>query len=202
MELMSLTNAMQCKLGRDKCHRTAAYKLVGQNVYELCSSSNYSPIKVVIDIAIRSWFDEYHELLNLAEDQLYVETSPLDKSGQFLQVIKSSADRIGCSAIEYLNARDYRCTVVGCNYNVENIIDVPTYEIGPTASQCLTGANPEYPGLCSRSEDYTKHEYADTFYTDVAPVITEWVKRDKKIDVGGKILIYKADKNRLYNFDE
>lgn len=190
LELMSLTNAMQCRLVKDKCHRTAAYKNVGQNVFELCSSNDYSPTNIAIDIAIRSWFDEHHQINDLSE-QHFVEIDGLAKSGQFLQVIKSNADRIGCSIVEYLDTRNYRCVVIGCNYNAGSIVDVPTYEIGPTASLCKTGTNPKYRSLCSRNEDYTKHQYADIFFTDAtSPVIVEWVKRNKQISLGGKTLIY------------
>lgn len=185
-------------MAQDKCHRTSKYKQVGQNVYELCSSSNYSPIVKVIEFAIKSWFDEYHEISDLSEEH-FVDDSALAKSGRFLQVVKSNADRIGCSAIEYLDERNYRCTVIGCNYNAGSIVDVPTYEIGPTASRCSTGVNPKFKGLCSPYEDYTKHEYAEIFFTNRSPAVVSWVKNRKRIDTGGSIVNYnhKNDKFQL-----
>lgn len=186
---MSLINVMQCKLTNDECRRTVKYKHVGQNLYELCSSSNYSPIGKVIDFAIKSWFDEYHEIHHLSEEH-FVDDSGLEKSGRFLQVVKANADRIGCSAIEYRDVRNHHCTVIGCNYNAGSIVDIPTYEIGPTASRCKTGTNPTYPGLCSENEDYTKHEYADVFFTNDSPVVVEWLKNRKRIDTGGTVVKY------------
>lgn len=194
---MSLTNAMKCKMTEDKCHRTAKYKQVGQNLYEICSSSNYSPIDKVIDFAIKSWFDEYHEISDLSEEH-FVDDSSLAKSGRFLQVVKSNADRIGCSAIEYHDVRNYRCTVIGCNYNAGSIVNVPTYEIGPTASRCVTGENPKYTGLCSEYEDYTKHEYAETFFTNQSPNVQLWVKNRKRINTGGSVVNYNIQDDKLY----
>lgn len=193
---MSLTNAMKCKMTNDKCHRTAKYKQVGQNLYELCSSSNYSPIDKVVEFAIKSWFDEYHEISDLSEEH-FVDNSSLAKSGRFLQVVKGNADRIGCSAVEYLDDRNYRCTVIGCNYNAGSIVDVPTYEIGPTASRCKTGVNPKYQGLCSEFEDYTKHEYAEIFFTNQSPVVAAWLKTRKLIDTGGSIVRYNIKNDKF-----
>lgn len=126
---MSLINAMQCKMSKDECIRTSKFKHVGQNLYELCSSSNYSPTELVIDWAIRSWFDAHHTLSNL-DDIKKVSEAGLETSEQFLQMVKSNANRIGCSAVKYLDSRKYRCTLVGCNYNVGNVIGYPTYEMG------------------------------------------------------------------------
>lgn len=196
LELMSLTNIMQCKMVADQCRRTANYKEVGQNLYELCSSSNYSPIGRVIDFAIKSWFDEYHEISHLSEEH-FVEDSGLAKSGRFLQVVKSNADRIGCSAIQYRDTRSHHCTVIGCNYNAGSIVDVPTYEIGPTASRCKTGTNPKYSGLCSENEDYSKHEYADVFFTNDSPVVVEWLKNRKRLNTGGEIVRYSQKDDQL-----
>lgn len=193
---MSLTNAMQCKMAKDECRRTANYKQVGQNLYELCSSSNYLPIDKAIDIAVSSWFDEYHKITNLTEEH-YVDENVLAKSGQFLQVIKSNADRIGCSAIQYLDEKNYRCTVIGCNYNAESIVGVPTYEIGPTASKCSTGTNPNYSGLCSENEDYSKHEYANIFFINTSPIIDEWLQKRKRIETGGRIVNFKIKDDKF-----
>lgn len=41
-----------------------------------------------------------------------------------------------------------------CDYSVSNIDGDPVYVPGPTASQCKTGTNPKYPGLCSENEEY------------------------------------------------
>lgn len=188
---MSLTNAMQCKMVKDECRRTAKYKQVGQNLYELCSSANYLPINIAIDFAVKSWYEENQQITNLSEEH-NVDEDTLAKSGQFLQVVKSNADRIGCSIVQYLDVKNYRCTSISCNYNAESIVGVPTYEIGPTASRCSTGTNSNYTSLCSEDENYLKHEYADTYFTNTSPIVAEWLKKNKRLDTGGKIKYVKA----------
>lgn len=41
-----------------------------------------------------------------------------------------------------------------CDYAVGNIEHEKVYESGPTASECKTGPNPDYPGLCNYDEQY------------------------------------------------
>lgn len=184
---MSLTNVMQCKLTRERCRRTANYKHVGQNFYEVCSSAKSSPISRAFDLAIRSWVDEHNRISELSEEH-FVDWSALKNTGRFLQLVKSNADRVGCSAIEYRDVRNYRCTIIECFYNARSIANVPTYEIGPAASRCETGANPKFNGLCSENEDYSKHEYADVFFTNKSPVVAEWLKNGKQICTGGMMV--------------
>lgn len=43
---------------------------------------------------------------------------------------------------------------MACNYAVSNIRGVPIYEEGEPASECKSGINPYYPGLCSANEIY------------------------------------------------
>lgn len=44
--------------------------------------------------------------------------------------------------------------LVACDYSCTNLIGAPIYKAGQTASECKTGTNPKYPGLCSESEKY------------------------------------------------
>lgn len=126
---MSLVNSLQCRKAKDECRRTSKYKKVGQNMYELCSSSNYSPPELVIDWAIRSWFDA-HNAVSAEEDLTNTSFGAMDEGEDFLQLVKSNSDRIGCSVVKYRDARKYRCTLVGCNYNTGAMAGQPTYAIG------------------------------------------------------------------------
>lgn len=126
---MSLLNVMQCKMSKDECRRTAKYNHVGQNLYELCSSSNYSPTELVIDWAIKSWFDAHYVMPN-ADELKNLTVAGIETSGDFLQIVKSNANRIGCSVVKYLDPKNYRCSLIGCNYSVGNVIGYSTYEMG------------------------------------------------------------------------
>lgn len=67
--------------------------------------------------------------------------------------MKDSADKVGCG-ISKFNVGDDRKSVIVCNYSKSNIENTPTYVEGPAASDCKTGSNPDFPGLCSVDEKY------------------------------------------------
>lgn len=184
---MSLTNVMQCKMAKDQCHRTANYKRPGQNLYETCASSSYVDTDDTIGMAIKSWYDQHNRLSEIYQEHS-VDNEIIAKSGSYLQIIKNNADRIGCSIIKYLDPRDYTCTLFGCNYNAGNVVGIPTYNVGPSASLCTTGPNTAFPGLCSVNEDFTKHALAEIFFKNESPVVAEWIKRGKYIVTGGREL--------------
>lgn len=194
LELMSLTNAVQCKMAYDKCVRTANYKHAGQNIYEKC----YSADKIlhpndIVTAGMHSWIDEFHNISDVSVEH-FVNADVIAKIGRYLQVVKNNADRIGCSLVEYNNTDDsVLCALLVCNYNAGNVIGVPTYEVGPSASKCTTGTDSSFPGLCSKREDFTKHKYAEVFFKNESPIVVEWVKRHKKINVGGVQITYEND---------
>lgn len=75
--------------------------------------------------------------------------------GHFTQLVRDEAYKVGCSFSRYTDKQtNMPYTLMACNYAVSNIIGVPIYEEGPTASGCKTGTNPNYPGLCSENETY------------------------------------------------
>lgn len=131
----------------DDCVRTANYKHAGQNVYEKCYEPN-GRLPIPSDIAkygVLSWVDEFHNISDISIEH-FVDNEIIAKIGRYLQVIKNNADRIGCSIVRYHNSENLICDLLVCNYNVGNLIDYPTYEVGPTASKCSTGINPTFPG--------------------------------------------------------
>lgn len=62
---------------------------------------------------------------------------------------------------------------------------------GEKASQCTTGTNPKYQGLCSEDEDYNKHADADTYFANESPIVTEWLKSEKNVDSSDETISYK-----------
>lgn len=193
---MSLTNAVQCKAARDECVRTANYKHAGQNVYEECHGPGRLPIPSdIAQAGVYSWINEYSNISDISIEH-FVDDNIIAKIGRYLQVVKNNADRIGCSMVRYSNSEDLTCSLLVCNYNVGNVIDYPTYEIGPCGSKCLTDTNPHFPGLCSVKEDFTKHKYADVFFKNESPVVTEWLKSNKRINPGGLTIFYEVKQNK------
>lgn len=73
--------------------------------------------------------------------------------GHFTQIVMDQSYKMGCAITKYNEGGD-RKSLIACNYAVSNVKGMPIYEIGPTASECKTGTNPDYPGLCSPDEKY------------------------------------------------
>lgn len=71
-------------------------------------------------------------------------------------MVSQKATAVGCAIIRYQTGGTTPFTSnFVCDYSLGNLIGQPIYAKGPTASQCTTGPNPLYPGLCSPNENIT-----------------------------------------------
>lgn len=78
--------------------------------------------------------------------------------GQFTQWVQSKAEAIGCAAIMSTmtyGEEEYGTFLLTCNYSWGNLLGSPVYVAGETASNCTTGPDDTYPGLCSINEDFS-----------------------------------------------
>lgn len=73
--------------------------------------------------------------------------------GHFTQVVKDDSFKVGCSISKYTKNGE-KMSLIACNYGVRNLIGFPVYEEGATASECSSGTNPQYQGLCNIDEKY------------------------------------------------
>lgn len=193
---MSLTTAVQCKMAHDECVRTANYKHGGQNLFGKCYKPNELPYRNdIVKEGVYSWINEYSNISDISIEH-FVDNDTIAQIGRYLQVVKNNADRIGCSMVQYSNSADLTCSLFVCNYNVGNMINHPTYEIGPTHSKCLTGMNKHFPGLCSEEEDFSEHRYAEVFFKNESPVVADWLKWNKRINPGGLTIFYDIKQNK------
>lgn len=69
--------------------------------------------------------------------------------GHFTAMAQDRTNRIGCAGSVYNGAE----RLLTCNYAFTNLQGSHVYEIGDTAAGCKTGTNPDYPNLCSTSEE-------------------------------------------------
>lgn len=187
---MSLQNAVQCDMRHDYCRKTAKYLHAGQNIFRSCGSPNYETIPNAVNQSMEDWYREYKDVPSMEAIHRLGTVKAQRQIGHFTQVIQSRANRIGCSMVKYINQRDWRCVLITCNYAVGNIAPKSAYKIGAPASECKTGKHPKYPGLCSEKEDYSQHEEGELFINrDAAPspVVAQWVKDGKKVNLGGTI---------------
>lgn len=60
---------------------------------------------------------------------------------------------VGC-AILRKRENGYISQLMACNYAYMNMLGKPVYRDGKTASECKTGRNPNFKGLCSFREKY------------------------------------------------
>lgn len=75
-------------------------------------------------------------------------------SGHFTLLVANRANAVGCAIIHYQagGATPFASYLV-CDYSFNNVGGQPIYVKGPSTSNCQTGSNPNYPGLCSVNEN-------------------------------------------------
>ncbi|XP_031622599.1 uncharacterized protein LOC116340305 [Contarinia nasturtii] len=145
-------NVKQCKMDHDVCRSTQDFQYAGQNL-ALHGDTND---EFLANWAPGFWFEEYPRAnMNDIRSQGRLRDENGKDLGHFTQVVKDNAYKVGCSIAKYTNENGARKALIACNYAVANIDSWPIYEDGPTASDCQTGTNPEYPALCTVDEVYT-----------------------------------------------
>lgn len=176
-------------MAHDQCRRTSKYKIAGQNLAYSCGYPTSKPIAVAVNESIRGWFDEYKDVPSISEVHELGSSHARKPIGHFTQFVQSKADRVGCSIVKY-NDQDFKCILIACNYNAGNLMEHPIYNIGAPASQCKTGRNPQYPGLCSDNENYAQHENGEIYFNEAAtssPAVAKWLSNGKRLNMGGGI---------------
>ncbi|KAM7343126.1 venom allergen-1-like [Cochliomyia hominivorax] len=150
----ALLNAMSCEDDHDFCHNTKEFKWTGQNLASHYWWGRKKDLSAIITKMISGWYSE----------NVYAEQSDLDKFHRvnglnnevithFTSVINERNTHIGCAAVADKKER-FSVIYFSCNYARNNIMNLPIYEKGPTASKCLTGVNSQYTNLCSENEVY------------------------------------------------
>lgn len=177
-------NTAQCKLAHDECRSTRRFYLAGQNLALMIDTAN----EVIAQSRPETWFSEHvnadmveirnHQgivgvngyvlllqililiyILNTLSIFLHFRRS----TGHFTQMVSDNAYKVGCS-ISKFTENGLRYALMACNYAVSNIRGVPIYEEGETASECASGINIYYPGLCSENEIYVASFFRSYFY--------------------------------------
>jgi hypothetical protein len=156
-------NVRQCEMRHDKC-TTDQYPYSGQNLamYMTSASTPQKSPAHIANMAGGQWFDkeqvngQYYGWMPLINNFNPGDTSQ-HQFLHFTQYIWATADRIGCAAstsTRYQSGRDWSATWLACDYSYGNMIGSQVYQVGSPASQCETGPNDNYPGLCSENEQY------------------------------------------------
>lgn len=116
LELMSLRNALSCKMEHDKCRNTARYTTAGQNLAIFGSKPDAKPIKEAIQEAVQMWYDEFKFVPSFQVVEKLGSVRASKPIGHWTQLVQSKADRIGCSVVQFTDRNGWQQVLIGCNY--------------------------------------------------------------------------------------
>ncbi|XP_070492878.1 antigen 5 like allergen Cul n 1-like [Chironomus tepperi] len=147
-------NALNCDFEHDQCRNTETFKYVGQNLAISASTADYPETEKAIRESINDWYQEYE---NSTQSDINKYPDQKDRMiGHFTQIVNGLAGEIGCGATRYTDSssgEDFKILKLSCDYSRTNLINQPIYEQGIKASDCKEGTNPNYPALCSETEE-------------------------------------------------
>ncbi|XP_058452431.1 venom allergen 3 homolog isoform X2 [Malaya genurostris] len=147
---IAAANARQCVYGHDKCRNTETLKAVGQNI----AIKSYYGMTIadvdLINLFINTWFLEYR-FANKTVIAKYPRGYNGPAIGHFTQIVSDRATQIGCSFVGFYDWPWIRKYFV-CNYSITNVVGQAVYQTGSSCSNCTSGCNSKYPGLCNESE--------------------------------------------------
>ncbi|XP_055601755.1 antigen 5 like allergen Cul n 1-like [Uranotaenia lowii] len=150
LAFIAAANARKCVFAHDECRNTVKYPISGQNIAYYGYSGGSAKMETVLPFLIEKWYAEYNDCKSE-----YIKEYPSGYQGpvigHFTQVVGDRSDRVGCAVVQWTEKPWTKIYLV-CNYARTNLIGEPVYTPGKVASQCTTGTNKNYPGLCSTDE--------------------------------------------------
>jgi hypothetical protein len=134
----------------DLCRSTKDYKYAGQNLAYRANSGEFETLNLLIEKVIKGWYDEVENAAP-SDIEKCCDSASGKTIGHFTQVVTDRAKQVGCAIARYTE-KEWKTTIVACNYAFTNLIGSKVYTTGITASKCETGINPDFPALCSENE--------------------------------------------------
>lgn len=148
---IAAANARRCKYGHDKCRNTQQYSSAGQNIANLAfQDADYADGDVIRNF-INDWFAEYADA-NPTLMASYPKGYSGPAIGHFTQIVADRCTAVGCAMVLYVDGDGWTNQNLVCNYAITQITNQSVYVAGSACSQCATGCNPKYPGLCNPEE--------------------------------------------------
>lgn len=149
---IAAANVRRCQYGHDKCRNTPQYPSAGQNIANLAFQDTDYADEDVIRSFIDDWFSEYADA-NPSCMARYPKGYAGPAIGHFTQIVADRSTAVGCAMVRYVDGDGWTNQDLVCNYAITTITDQPVYVAGAPCSQCTTGCNPQYPGLCNPEEN-------------------------------------------------
>ncbi|EDS41254.1 venom allergen 5 [Culex quinquefasciatus] len=140
-------NANKCLFEHDKCHNTKKYPDSGQNIASWGTSGDDIDVESTLKTLVQEWWDERH----FATPKLMKKLFDKEKALHFTMLVRSNASRVGCGMVKYRSG-EWLWVQLVCNYSYTNMIGTPVYTAGEPCSQCKTGCDATYDGLCNKDE--------------------------------------------------
>ena len=137
-------------MNHDKNRSTKDFTMAGQNLNFQSSDPTFDPTDDVISRSVQSWYDEVKNAVQSDIDKCC--GSAFGKSvGHFTQIVTDRAIAVGCAIATYTD-KQWKTSLMACNYAFTNTVGTRVYVSGKAASKCTSGVNPSYPALCSINE--------------------------------------------------
>ncbi|XP_049299244.1 venom allergen 3-like [Anopheles funestus] len=143
-------NARSCVFQHDPCRNTVDFAWAGQNLGGMFGGGPLD-LEYVINELVAMWWNEYSDT-----PPAYIDSFPSNHVGpaigHFTQIVSDRTWAMGCAMQSWLDDGFWIMHYLVCNYSFTNVVGVPVYATGTTASGCTTGMDWRYPGLCSENE--------------------------------------------------
>lgn len=126
------------------------------------------PVKSIVD----AWFAPHKNVTDFKWIDKFSKArdAPWEQIQTFTHMISDEAHAVGCSILR----NDTHMYIV-CVYNAGNSMPhVTVYEVGQMGSECLTGMDTTYPGLCNINEYIVDNSES--------PVVGTWIENGKILD--------------------
>ncbi|XP_067634348.1 venom allergen-1-like [Eurosta solidaginis] len=149
-------NLKVCYVEHDDCNNSYRFPSVGQNLSGVDRQSDLEAnVEDIMAMSMGLWFGEY-SLINSNYISSFRVAWNFEKYGHFAEMMIDRNTHVGCAMSRYTHPT-YPFLYIyntACNYASKYALDTPIYRVGKPASECITGPNPHYPGLCSKREKY------------------------------------------------
>ncbi|XP_029722824.2 antigen 5 like allergen Cul n 1 [Aedes albopictus] len=144
-------NANRCERGHDKCHNTQDYLNSGQNLNYIATSADTIDVKDQVPKLISSWWDERHDVNKNMVNTMY-DPGKSVMVFHFAVLGSDKVNKVGCGLAQWTNENAWLQMYLVCNYSFNDFIGIPIYVKGAPCSQCKTGCNSKFAGLCNEDE--------------------------------------------------
>ncbi|XP_055608802.1 antigen 5 like allergen Cul n 1-like [Uranotaenia lowii] len=145
-------NANRCVRGHDICHNTEKYLNSGQNLARIATEADSIDIKEWIPKFVTMWWDERHDVNANMVSTMYDPGKSI-MVFHFAVLANDKANKIGCGLGQWKTPDAWLQLYIVCNYSFNDFIGLPIYTAGEPCSQCKSGCNSKYAGLCDEKEE-------------------------------------------------